>query len=149
MAGLSAAVADTSRQLDVEVNQRILMLGDVVAAYSDMVDRHDKGLAREHKLAAEKIGMVKCRDLRGGLATDTELRDQLESNIGQHEITLTDLETRQVRSSRKAAVMIGRYQHLFKIIVKSKHCFKWEFLFKDFCNFKKLCFLLLPNDIKL
>ena len=99
VAGLSAAVADTSRQLDVEVNQRILMLGDVVAAYSDMVDRHDKGLAREHKLAAEKIGMVKCRDLRGGLATDTELRDQLESNIGQHEITLTDLETRQVRSS--------------------------------------------------
>ena len=136
VAGLSAAVADTSRQLDVEVNQRILMLGDVVAAYSDMVDRHDKGLAREHKLAAEKIGMVKCRDLRGGLATDTELRDQLESNIGQHEITLTDLETRQVRSSHlKLKVMIGRYQDLFKIIVKSKHCFKWELLFKDFCNF--------------
>ena len=42
--------------------------------------------------------MIKLRDLRGMLATDIELRNLAETNISQHEVTLTDLESRQVIS---------------------------------------------------
>ena len=72
------------------------MLLDVVTGYMDMVERHEKGLMKEHKLATEKIGMIKCRDLRGALVTDIELRDLVEKNISNHEVVLTDLESRQV-----------------------------------------------------
>ena len=60
------------------------------------VARHEKGLLKEHKIAAEKIGMIKVRDLRGALATDMEMRNLLETNIQENEIVLTDLESRQV-----------------------------------------------------
>ena len=40
--------------------------------------------------------MIKLRDLRGMLATDIEMRNLAETNISQHEVTLTDLESRQV-----------------------------------------------------
>ena len=40
------------------------------------------------------------RDLRGALASDVEMRDFLEKNIQQHEIVLTDLESRQVTTLR-------------------------------------------------
>ena len=40
--------------------------------------------------------MIKCRDLRGALMTDIEMRDLLEKNISNHEVVLTDLESRQV-----------------------------------------------------
>ena len=60
------------------------------------VARHEKGLLKEHKIAAEKIGMIKVRDLRGALATDMEMRNLLETNIQKNEIVLTDLESRQV-----------------------------------------------------
>ena len=49
-----------------------------------------------NQVATEKIGMIKLRDLRGMLATDIEMRNLAETNISQHEVTLTDLESRQV-----------------------------------------------------
>ena len=82
----------------MEVLQAVLSLLDVVMAYSEMMVRHEKGLLKEHKIAAEKIGMIKMRDLRGALATDIEMRNLLETNIQQNEIVLTDLESRQVNS---------------------------------------------------
>ena len=52
--------------------------------------------------------MIKLRDLRGMLATDIEMRNLAETNISQHEVTLTDLESRQVpiiiRSHQKMTV---------------------------------------------
>ena len=63
-----------------------------------MMARHEKGLLKEHKIAAEKIGMIKMRDLRGALATDMEMRNLVETNIQENEIVLTDLESRQVQS---------------------------------------------------
>ena len=62
------------------------------------MDHSESGLLKEHKIAAEKIGMIKMRDLRGALATDMEMRNLLETNIQQNEIVLTDLESRQVNS---------------------------------------------------
>ena len=69
--------------MDSEVHQKVLSLLDVVMAYTDMMDRQDKGLLKEHKIASEKIGMIKMRDLRGALATDIELRSLVEENISQ------------------------------------------------------------------
>ena len=92
-------MTELNKQLDVKVNQRIQTLGDLIVAYTDMMDRHDKGLLKEHKVATEKIGMIKLQDLRGMLATDIEMRNLAETNISQHEITLTDLESRQVIQS--------------------------------------------------
>ena len=96
LADLGSKMIPTNKVLDTDVNQKILMLVDVVTGYMDMMERHDKGLMKEHKVATEKIGMIKCRDLRGALATDIEMKNLLENNINQHEIVLTDLESRQV-----------------------------------------------------
>ena len=82
------------------------MLLDVVTGYMDMVERHEKGLVKEHKLATEKIGMIKCRDLRGALVTDIELRDMVEKNISNHEVVLTDLESRQVSYQHCSSAII-------------------------------------------
>jgi len=95
ISGFSTVLSNSQKQLDTLVNQRVLMLGDMVFAFMDMIDRHDKGLLKEHKVATEKMGMIKCRDLRGALATDIEMRDFLEKNINENEIVLTDLESRQ------------------------------------------------------
>ena len=96
VADLGSKMTPSNKVLDTDVNQKILMLVDVVTGYMDMMERHDKGLVKEHKIATEKIGMIKCRDLRGALATDIEMKNLLENNINQHEIVLTDLESRQV-----------------------------------------------------
>ena len=50
LSGLGSKMTELSRQLDVKVNQRIQTLGDLVVAYTDMMDRHDKGLLKEHKV---------------------------------------------------------------------------------------------------
>ena len=91
---------ERNSRLDMEVLQAVLSLLDVVTAYSEMMIRHEKGLLKEHKIAAEKIGMIKMRDLRGALATDIEMRNLLETNIQENEIILTDLESRQVISKQ-------------------------------------------------
>ena len=96
---LSSGLMERNSRLDMEVLQAVLSLLDVVTAYSEMMVRHEKGLLKEHKIAAEKIGMIKMRDLRGALATDMEMRNLLETNIQENEIVLTDLESRQVLSS--------------------------------------------------
>ena len=43
-------MTELGKQLDGKVNQRIQTLGDLVMAYTDMMDRHDKGLLKEHKV---------------------------------------------------------------------------------------------------
>ena len=43
-------MTELNKQLDVKVNQRIQTLGDLIVAYTDMMDRHDKGLLKEHKV---------------------------------------------------------------------------------------------------
>ena len=50
LSGLGSKMTELGRQLDVKVNQRIQTLGDLVMAYTDMMDRHDKGLLKEHKV---------------------------------------------------------------------------------------------------
>ena len=102
-------MTELNKQLDVKVNQRIQTLGDLIVAYTDMMDRHDKGLLKEHKVATEKIGMIKLRDLRGMLATDIEMRNLAETNISQHEITLTDLESRQVIQSDAISSVVWEF----------------------------------------
>ena len=57
-------------------------------------------ISKEHKIATEKIGMIKMRDMRGALATDMEMRNLAETNISENEIVLTDLESRQVNHRR-------------------------------------------------
>ena len=57
-------------------------------------------VSKEHKIATEKIGMIKMRDMRGALATDMEMRNLAETNISENEIVLTDLESRQVNQQR-------------------------------------------------
>ena len=99
ISSLSTGLTERNTRLDLEVNQAVLSLLDVVTAYSEMMVRHEKGLLKEHKIAGEKIGMIKMRDLRGALATDIEMRNILETNIQENEIVLTDLESRQVLSS--------------------------------------------------
>ena len=47
-------MTELGRQLDGKVNQRIQTLGDLVMAYTDMMDRHDKGLLKEHKVKMTK-----------------------------------------------------------------------------------------------
>ena len=80
--------------------------------------RHEKGLLKEHKIAAEKIGMIKMRDLRGALATDMEMRNLVETNIQENEIVLTDLESRQVQSSchQSARLWISLYFQAFSLL---------------------------------
>ena len=50
LSGLGSKMTELGRQLDGKVNQRIQTLGDLVVAYTDMMDRHDKGLLKEHKV---------------------------------------------------------------------------------------------------
>ena len=47
---LGSKMNELSRQLDEKVNQRIQTLGDMVVAYTDMMDRHDKGLLKDNKV---------------------------------------------------------------------------------------------------
>ena len=96
ISSLNTRLVERNSRLDTEVHQKVLSLLDVLTAYTDMMDRHQKGLLKEHKIASEKIGMIKMRDLRGALATDMEMRNLVETNITENEIVLTDLESRQV-----------------------------------------------------
>lgn len=113
VASLGAKVAEQNRKEEAEVHQKILLLLDVVSAHSDLSERHEKGLAKDHKVAIEKIGMVKSRDMRGALSSDSELRNTLEKRIAEHEIVLTDLESRQafalicIESETKLALMFA------------------------------------------
>ena len=54
LSGLGSKMTELGRQLDGKVNQRIQTLGDLVMAYTDMMDRHDKGLLKEHKVKMTK-----------------------------------------------------------------------------------------------
>ena len=68
---------------------------------------------RKKVLWKDKIfRMIKCRDLRGALMTDIEMRDLLEKNISNHEVVLTDLESRQV--NMKYFWNLSDYIKLFK-----------------------------------
>ena len=40
----------------LQVSQMIMMLVDMVTGYMDMIDRHERGLIKEHKISTEKIG---------------------------------------------------------------------------------------------
>ena len=64
VSGLGQKLSNSKGDLDIKVNQRILMMRDMIEAYKDMVERHDKGLVKEHKVATEKIGMIKCRQTK-------------------------------------------------------------------------------------
>jgi len=95
LANLCAKITEQNKKEESEVHQKVLLLLDVATAHSDLFERHDKGLTKDHKMGIEKVGMVKNRDLRGALATDSKLRDAVEKRIAEHEIILTDLESRQ------------------------------------------------------
>ena len=60
--------------------------------------------------------MIKLRDLRGMLATDIEMRNLAETNISQHEVTLTDLESRQVIS------LVKCHQRQSLYCIRPSHC---------------------------
>ena len=93
---IGSITSEQNKKEESDVHQKILLLLDVVSAHSDLSERHEKGLTKDHKVALEKIGMVKNRDLRGALASDTEFRNLAEQQVSNHEIVLTDLESRQV-----------------------------------------------------
>jgi len=110
---LGSKVTEQNRKEEVEVHQKILLLLDVVSAHADLSERHEKGLTKDHKVAIEKIGMIKSHDLRGALSSDTELRDAVVKAVSEHEIVLTDLESRQafalicIESETKLALMFA------------------------------------------
>ena len=93
---LSAKVTEQNRKEEIEVHQKILLLLDVVSAHSELFERHEKGITKDHKVSMEKIGMIKGRDLRGVLSSDSALRDSVVKNVSENEVILTDLESRQV-----------------------------------------------------
>ena len=150
LSNLGSVLSDSLKKLDEDVNQKILMLLDLVTGYMDMVERHEKGLVKEHKLATEKIGMIKCRDLRGALVTDIELRDMVEKNISNHEVVLTDLESRQVPTLLSLLYYLPYVRPLLWCVSTLKERW-WSSLFpfsktfskilqdiKRFCRFSKI-----------
>ncbi|XP_023349115.1 sorting nexin-8 [Eurytemora carolleeae] len=80
---------------DDDCLQKVLLLLDVLNGFEDLSQRHEKGLAQDQKRGMEKLGMIKRRDTRGVLAVNSTWREQIEQRIGEHEIVLSDLESRQ------------------------------------------------------
>lgn len=111
VARVATKLGELSSGQEAEVHQKVLLLVDVLQAQAQLFPRLEKGLAKDHKIGVERIAMVKNRDIKGALATDHALRELLEKRVGDHEVVLSDLESRQafallcVESESKLALL--------------------------------------------
>lgn len=78
------------RKEDSQVVQKALLLSWRASGSRIWLGvRHEKGL-QDHKRGLEKIGMVKRRDTRGILRLDGAWREQIEKQVAELEIVLSD-----------------------------------------------------------
>ncbi|GAB1607628.1 sorting nexin-8-like [Argonauta hians] len=98
-----AAVADKSTQeaADEEemVVEHLAMFLDILTAYRDLCDRHEKGVLHDHQRALQKMGQYKRRMMSATVGTaETGPVEQLEQKILQQESQIANMENRNYYS---------------------------------------------------
>ncbi|XP_029649490.1 sorting nexin-8 [Octopus sinensis] len=98
-----AAVADKSTQeaADEEemVVEHLAIFLDILTAYRDLCDRHEKGVLHDHQRALQKMGQYKKRMMSATVGTtESGPVEQLEQKILQQESQIANMENRNYYS---------------------------------------------------
>lgn len=93
---LSVQWPEASEKYHETVVEKLRICQDVLLAFDDLCSRMDpKTMEMDHKKGLEKIRNLKMRKIRGILASDSQLYDNLENRVVAMESYLTEMECRQ------------------------------------------------------
>ncbi|XP_012939843.1 sorting nexin-8, partial [Aplysia californica] len=100
-----AALADKSTQGAVDeeegVVEKLSFFMDLISAYRDLCDRHEKGVLHEHQKAIQKMGQYKKRmssSMQRQSSTEPGAVEQLEQRILEQEGQIANMENRNYYS---------------------------------------------------
>ena len=92
-------------------------------------------------IVSSETKKLSIHDFRGILTTNSGWREQIEKQIGEHEVILSDLECRQVRKTKAFLYLTGskggdngqliKFKRIQRKAIKSR---KFEGIFKRYVN---------------
>ncbi|BFZ02833.1 hypothetical protein BsWGS_05872 [Bradybaena similaris] len=94
-----ASLADKSMQAAVDeedgVVEKLSFFQDLITAYKDLCDRHEKGVLHDHQKAMQKMGQYKKKRMSATVQnSETSAVEQLEQKILEQEDLLANMENR-------------------------------------------------------
>ncbi|XP_059174908.1 sorting nexin-8-like [Physella acuta] len=96
-----ASLADKSTQAAVDEEdglvEKLAFFQDLITAYRDLCERHEKGVLHEHQRAIQKMGQYKKKKL-SSQNSETGAIDQLEQKILEQEGQIANMENRNYYS---------------------------------------------------
>ncbi|KAH9491365.1 sorting nexin [Bulinus truncatus] len=98
-----ASISDKSTQAAIDeeegVVEKLSFFQDIIAAYKDLCDRHEKGVLHDHQKAIQKMGQYKKKKMSATVQnSDTVAVDQLEQRILEQEGEIANMENRNFYS---------------------------------------------------
>ncbi|XP_072048997.1 sorting nexin-8-like isoform X2 [Amphiura filiformis] len=87
------------REVDT-VGEKLALILDLLQAYKDLTERHEKGVLRDHQAALAKMGAIKKKKMSATLGGGEKLGEveQLESRILEQESQIMTMENRNYYS---------------------------------------------------
>ncbi|GLH06083.1 AAEL000956-PA [Gryllus bimaculatus] len=96
---LSSKALQQAAREEEEVCEKLNLLLDILVAYRELCDRHEKGVQQDHTKALSKMLMLKKRQMQGVVRnTDAESVQQLESKMMEQEAVIANVELRNAFS---------------------------------------------------
>ncbi|KAK0048507.1 sorting nexin-8 [Biomphalaria pfeifferi] len=98
-----ASIADKSSQAAIDeeegVVEKLAFFEDLILAYKDLCERHEKGVLHDHQRAIQKMGQYKKKKMSATVQnSDTVAVDQLEQKILEQEGEIANMENRNFYS---------------------------------------------------
>ncbi|CAL1529392.1 unnamed protein product [Lymnaea stagnalis] len=98
-----ASLSDKATQAAVDeedgVVEKLSFFQDLITAYKDLCDRHEKGVLHDHQKAIQKMGQYKKKKMSATVqSSDTGAVDQLEQKILEQEGEIANMENRNYYS---------------------------------------------------
>ncbi|XP_076460047.1 sorting nexin-8-like [Babylonia areolata] len=99
-ATLSDRATQSAIDLEDGVVEKLSMFQDILIAYKDLCDRHEKGLLNEHQRAIQKMGQYKKKKMSATVQTGAGegAVEQLEQRILEQEGQIANMENRNYYS---------------------------------------------------
>lgn len=96
---LSSKAMQQAAREEEEVCEKLNLLLDILIAYRELCDRHEKGVQQDHTKALSKMLMLKKRQMQGVVRnTDAESVQQLECKMMEQEAIIANVELRSAFS---------------------------------------------------
>ncbi|XP_064631538.1 sorting nexin-8-like isoform X2 [Lineus longissimus] len=94
-AAISDKSAEKAKREDELVSEVVNILLDLVVAYRDLCERHEKGVLNDHQRALQKMGQYKKKKMSATVgSTESAAVEQLEQRILQQESQISNMENR-------------------------------------------------------